>query len=175
MLPRDDVRDGCGNCDELRELDRGSGVAGNLPLSSDNVQRLPLSPDCEFHVRPGTNMIDAMLGPLIDAVPHSVSTVINLTSVAPVIESPLSITTVVVASLADANRTPATSESGMLAVPNEVCICNWVVSVRVPSIVLLLTNPTVTLKGRTVGVALAGEIGLASVGSAFTGSALTTS
>jgi hypothetical protein len=96
--------------------------AGSLVFSSVNDQRLPFRPDCEFHFKPGTNMIDVMLGPLIDAVPHSVSTVISFTSIAPVIESPLSITTVVVASFADANRIPATSDKGMLAVPNEVCI-----------------------------------------------------
>lgn len=98
------------------------GAGGSLAFWSINDHRFPFKPDCGFHFKPGTNMIDAMLGPLIEAVPHSVSTVINLTSVAPVIESPLSMTTVVVASLADANLMPATSDNGILAVPNEVCI-----------------------------------------------------
>lgn len=111
-----------------------------------------------------------MLVPLTDAVPHSVSTVINFKSMAPVIESPLSMTTVVVASSADAKRIPATSESGMLAVPKDVCICNCVVSVSVPSMTALMVKATVTDSGRGVGDGLASRMGFALVGNAFMGS-----
>lgn len=113
-------------------------------------QRLPFRPAVGFQLKPGTNMIEAMLGPLIVAMPHSVSTVTNLTSVAPVIESPLSITTVVEASSAEANLMPATSESGMLAVPNEVRISKVVVSVSVPVSLVVLIRSIETLSGRTL-------------------------
>ena len=114
-------------------------------------QRLPLRPAVGLQLSPGTNMIEAMFGPLIVAMPHSVSTVTNLTSVAPVIESPLSITTVVEASLAEAKRIPATSERGMLAVPKDVRISSVVVSVSVPVNFVELSRSIETLKGRTLG------------------------
>lgn len=112
-------------------------------------QRLPFRPAVGFHVSPGTNMIEAIFVPLMVAMPHSVSTVTNFTSVAPVIESPLSITTVVEASSAEANLMPATSERGMLAVPNEVRISSVVVSVSVPESLVVLIRSIATLKGRT--------------------------
>ena|SRR6056297_3188080 len=114
-------------CDEgFAALDAAAagGFGAGSGFASVNDQRLPLSPVCGFHVNPGTNMIELIDGPLIEAVPHSVSTVINFTSVAPVMESPFIITTVVVVSLVEANRMPATSLNGILAVPKEVCICN---------------------------------------------------
>ena len=125
-------------------------------------QRLPFRPAVGFHASPGTNMIEAIFGPLIVAMPHSVSTVTSLTSVAPVIESPLSITTVVEASSADANLMPATSERGMLAVPNEVRISSVVVSVSVPESLVVLSRSIPTLKGRTLAEdAIARATGLA--------------
>ncbi len=56
--------------------------------------------------------MESRLWPLILAVPHSVSMVMNLISVTPVMESPLSITTVVELLSPEANRIPAISDNG---------------------------------------------------------------
>ena len=139
--------------------------------------RLPFKPACGFQSTPGTNKIEPMLLPLIVAMPHSVSTVTSLTSVAPVIESPLSMTTVVEASSAEANLIPATSVKGMLATPNEVCMSNWVVSVNVPWITVLLIKSTLTLSGRALleTTALATGVALATTSAFLAGAALASS
>ncbi len=67
------------------------------------------------HLRSGISKMEVIEEPLIFAVPHSVSTVNSFRSVAPVIESPFFMMTVVDASSAEANRTPATSPIGTLA------------------------------------------------------------
>ncbi len=155
-------------------VERGGAACFFVLIKS---HRFPLSPVAGFQDNPGTNRIEEMFCPWMLAVPHSVSTVINLTSVAPVMESPLSITTVVEAFSAEAKRIPATSESGILAPPKEVCISKLVLSVRVPSSRSLLIKSTVTLNGRTVGAAEATfcvDLVALAIGCALTGFAFAT-
>ena len=93
-------------------VDGGSNwpdCTGGLLLST-RLQRLPLIPIEEVHFRSGRKRMDAMLDPLIFALPHSVSTETVFRSVAPVTESPFLKITVVDVSSADANFTPAISE-----------------------------------------------------------------
>ena len=139
-------------CSWFRRSGRGDGGRGRrlfrrILFTVTNDQRLPLSPAKEFQVTFGTNRIDRTLWPLMVAVPHSVSTVTILTSVAPVIESPLCMATVVVGSSAVAKRMPETSDSGMFAAPNEVRISRLLVSVSVPEIFVPLSRSTVTTRG----------------------------
>jgi hypothetical protein len=124
-------------------------------LLSVRTHRLPLRPVLEFQANPGTNKIDSILLPLMAAVPHSVSIVTNFKSVAPVIESPLSMTTVVVAFSAEAKRMPATSDRGMFALPNEVRISRAVESMRVPDNLVDPIKSAVILSGRTFATAFA--------------------
>jgi hypothetical protein len=124
-------------------------------LLSERTQRLPFRPVLEFQANPGTNKIDSMFEPLMAAVPHSVSIVTSFTSVAPVIESPFSMTTVVVAFSAEAKRMPATSESGMFALPNDVRISRAVESIKVPDNLVDPIKSAVMLRGRTLATAFA--------------------
>ena len=138
MYPPEVVDEDDDDDELLEELD-GAGVAA---VSLTSVHRVPLRPVSGFHFNPGTNNIDVMFWPLIWALPQSVSIVTRLTLTAPVMESPLSITTVVDAESADAKRIPATSDNGMLAVPKEVCISRLVASVNVPSSFVSDSNAT---------------------------------
>lgn len=97
----------------------GPDIFGEL-FASTRLQRFPLSPIDACHLRSGISKMEVIEEPLIFAVPHSVSTVNSLRSVAPVIESPFFMMTVVEASSEEANRTPATSPIGTLASPNAV-------------------------------------------------------
>lgn len=141
--------------------------ADGLLLSS--CQRLPFMPLVALQAKPGTNRMDEIVGPLMVAEPHSVSTLMIFISVAPVIESPFSITTVVDASSAEANRIPATSERGTSIAPNELCRLSVDVSlVRVPEIFVSECKLTLTLNGRALDdiVALATGFATVSFGSA---------